>query len=81
MRKTKVINYWIHYSYALENGDEIKSSVICDKYTEVLGKIVTESREYFNSDIVRSCIIPSNLVDSIILYDKNGKEVDRIAFR
>ena len=80
MRKTKDLNYWIHYSFETEKGLLIRKSVVCDKYTEVMGKIVTESHDFFNNDLVTSHIIPSKLIDRIILYDKNGKEVESIAF-
>ena len=80
MRKNKNLNYWIHFSYPLENGDIIKQSVVCDKYNEVLGKVVTESHDYFNNDIVRSTIIPTKLIDKIILYDVEGKIIEEVNF-
>lgn len=81
MRKSKDINYWIHFSYKTTDGLEIRSSVVCDCYNEVFGKVVTESHDSFNDEIVRSVIIPNKLIDKIILYDKKGKEVDTIVFK
>lgn len=81
MRKSKDVNFWIQYSFAIENGDVIKRSVICDSYNEVLGNVVTETYDYFHSGVISSHIIPSKLIDKIILYDKDGKTVDFIEFR
>jgi len=81
MRKNKDLNYWIHFSYPIENGEIIRGSVVCDKYTDLLGKVVTESHDYFNDDIVRSTIIPTKCIDKIILYNKQGNVIDEVKLK